>query len=749
MTHPRIVLSVIIIMFFALPAFCQDADSLKTAEPDTLVPPVEAEVSETVPAVEKTPETDAEVSDITPAEEETPAVEAEIEAKIEIEPDAATENEPEVIEEPESDSEAAFEAEVTNEPVPEVNLVIDRREEGNLVIENVPEIPETVKQRYRQYQNVRSAGLHGWDAWGKGMYISTRFAETSQVHYVTQPGGTRSQISYFNEPVGGVSVRPDTMNPGYIFMMDAGGSEVSQMYYYDLTDGSYKMISDGESRYGCVLWYQDGSKFAFVSTKRNGTDFDIYVADMDNISQPQMVYEGKGYWGPSDWSPDGSQLLIYNYISITNSKVMILDIASGSLTPILNQEGEYSMGNAVWRSDGRRIYFTSDFESEFKKLYSHNTKNGKIKLVSEKIDWDISGLRLTPDGKTLAFRANENGTHKIYLMNTFTNWFKQIEAIPSGLIGGLEFDPAGERLGFSLNTPQTPGDVYVYNRNKNNLVRWTFSEVGGLNPDTFIMPEIIEFTTFDTVTGGAKRSIPAYYFKPQGEGPFPVIIYLHGGPEGQFMPYFSSNFNYWVNELGIALIAPNVRGSSGYGKTFLKLDNGFLRENSVKDAGALLDWIDRQPELNNEKIAVFGGSYGGYMVLAMMTNYNDRLAAGVDVVGISNFVTFLENTGKYRQDLRRVEYGDERDPDMREFLTKISPLTNAGKISIPLYVVQGLNDPRVPATEAEQIVDIIRMNEGDVWYLLAKDEGHGFRKKVNRDFYYMSVALFWEEYLLK
>ena len=416
--------------------------------------------------------------------------------------------------------------------------------------------------------------------------------------------------------------------------------------------------------------------------------------------------------------------------------------------PLIDQEGEFAIGSGVYRPDGRRIYFVSNFEGEFSKLYYYDVKDGKIKNLTKKIEWDISGLTVANDGKNLAFTVNENGTERLYIMNTFTNWFSMVDQIPAGTIGAMEFNPAGDKIAFTLNTPQT-GDVYSYDLKTNQLMRWTYSEVGGLNPDAFVMPELIHYPTFDNIDSLTQRTIPAYYFKPPGEGPFPVVIYLHGGPEGQFTPYFSSTFNFWLNELGIAILAPNVRGSSGYGKSFLKLDNGFLRENSVKDAGALLDWIEKQPELNSDRIGVMGGSYGGYMVLSMMTHYNDRIAAGVDNVGISNFVTFLKNTGDYRRDLRRAEYGDERGVKMHNFLIRISPLTNASKITKPLFVVQGLNDPRVPVTEAEQMVTVIRNNGGDVWYLLGKDEGHGFSKKTNYDYYRAATVLFWQEYLLK
>jgi dipeptidyl aminopeptidase/acylaminoacyl peptidase len=227
-----------------------------------------------------------------------------------------------------------------------------------------------------------------------------------------------------------------------------------------------------------------------------------------------------------------------------------------------------------------------------------------------------------------------------------------------------------------------------------------------------------------------------------------VLIYIHGGPESQFRPGFSPVFQYYLNELGLAVIAPNVRGSTGYGKNFLKLDNGYKREDSVKDIGKLLDWIKQQPELDSSRVAVIGGSYGGYMVLASMAHFNNRLRCGIDVVGISNFVTFLENTKSYRRNLRRVEYGDERDPRMRRHLERISPTANAHKIAKPILIIQGQNDPRVPASEAEQMLHAIRRNGGEAWYMLAKDEGHGFRKKSNREFYDKTVILFLQKHLL-
>ena len=275
-----------------------------------------------------------------------------------------------------------------------------------------------------------------------------------------------------------------------------------------------------------------------------------------------------------------------------------------------------------------------------------------------------------------------------------------------------------------------------------DLTRWTESEVGGLDTTAFRVPELIRYPTFD-MDGAEQREIPAWVYKPAGKGPHPVVISIHGGPEGQSRPSFSSTYQMWIEKLGVAVIRPN-----GYGKTYVGLDNGFKREDSVKDIGALLDWIETQPDLDKDRVAVFGGSYGGYMVLASAVHYSDRLAAAVDIVGISNFVTFLENTQDYRRDLRRVEYGDERDPAMRAHLEKISPLNNVDQISVPMFIVQGENDPRVPVTEAAQVVEALREQGHTVWYMNALNEGHGYRKRENRDIYQQATVLFLQKHLV-
>ena len=345
--------------------------------------------------------------------------------------------------------------------------------------------------------------------------------------------------------------------------------------------------------------------------------------------------------------------------------------------------------------------------------------------------------------------------------------------LPLGIPSGVSWHENGREIAFNFTSARSAADVYSYDVKSGKLERWTESETGGLNPETFAEPRLIPWKSFDkrwteSETGGLPTanfvepelvrvksfdglSVSGFLYRPDPKkfpGKRPLLVTIHGGPESQARPSFLARNNYYLDELGVALLYPNVRGSSGYGKTFLTLDNGFKREDSVKDIGAFLDWAGRDAGIDSARLAVTGGSYGGYMTLACMTHFSDRLRCGVDIVGISSFLSFLKNTQDYRRDLRRVEYGDERDPKMAEFMAKMAPLNNVDKIGKPLFIVQGLNDPRVPVTEAEQMAKAIRDRGGKVWYLMAKDEGHGFQKKKNADFQFVSTIQFFRENLL-
>ena len=615
---------------------------------------------------------------------------------------------------------------------------------GNMHVENVPDLYFETADRVRQYLQVRSAWFSDWHPDGQSLLMATRFAETFQLHLLRQPGGARRQVTFFKEPVSSGQFCRAAGENGFLFSMDQGGSENYQIFYFDLNNGQYKRLTDGLSKNSSPLWSPQGTTFAFSSTLRNGRDHDIHLCDIKSPDNTRLVCQVQGMWVPLSWSPDGSQLLLLDYLSATETRLHMLEVDSGNIQPLFPPDSEpVAYGDACWSADGTGIYLIADRDGEFQQLYHLALNSRVLTRLSAEIPWNVTDIHLSPDGGSLAVVTNEDGISRLYLLDTASARLLPIE-LPTGLISTPRFSPDGQQLAFTFNCPHHPADIYTLRLADQTLTRWTESETGGLNTTHFAVPELIHYPSFDNL------EIPAFYYKPRlySDRPLPVLIHIHGGPESQFQPGYSSMFQYWINELDLAVIAPNVRGSTGYGKTYIKLDNGYLREDSVKDIGALLDWIAAQPELDERRVCVYGGSYGGYMVLASLVHYSHRLRCGIDMVGISNFVTFLKNTKAYRRDLRRVEYGDERDPDMRAFLESISPTTNAHRIAVPLMVAQGENDPRVPASEAEQIVRTVREKGQEVWYILAHDEGHGFQKQVNLEYYYTAVSDFLETHLL-
>lgn len=623
---------------------------------------------------------------------------------------------------------------------------VTRVEVGNRVSENLPEVPAELVERLDRYQNTRGASFAGWLEDGS-LIVTTRFAETNQAHRVRTPLGMREQLTFYREPINAVGTAPAPGADGFVFGKDVGGSEFWQLFWYDLASREVTMLTDGKrSQNTTPLWSHDGGRMAWASTARNGTDYDLWVRDMAT-GEARIVLKEGGLWTPMDFSPDGKRLLVLRYVSINESYPGELDLATGKLELFPVDGGKAAFNAFRYAPDGRSVYYVSDEEREFLTLRHHDPAGGAPTLVSGDVPWDVSDLAIADDGRHLAYVANEDGISKLRVLSLPGHREIPLPELPIGVIGGLGFSPDGQRLALTLNSATSPSDVYVVELATAKLVRWTQSEVGGLDASNFRAPTLVRYPTFDTVDG-QPRTIPAFYYRPEGDGPFPVVVNIHGGPESQALPVFNPTIQFMLEELKVAVLVPNVRGSAGYGKSYLQLDNGLLREDSVKDIGALLDWIGQQPELDASRVGVSGGSYGGYMVLASLVHFNDRIRAGIDVVGISDFGTFLANTESYRRDLRRAEYGDERIPEMKAFHDRIAPLNNAGKITSPLFVAQGYNDPRVPWTEAEQIVKAVRGNGGDVWYLLFKDEGHGFRKKANSDYFGAASVLFWQKHLL-
>ena len=619
-----------------------------------------------------------------------------------------------------------------------------------IVADGVPPIPEEVARQLGRYQNFRSASFGGWHPVRREMLIGTRFADTTQVHHLAMPLGARRQLTFFPErcsPIG-FDPRPDQEN--LLFSMDAGGSEDFQLYRLDRGGGEVTLLTDGRSRNGGVAISPRSGRIAFYSTARNGRDWDLYGMDPADPSTRRMIREASGPLSPLDWSPDDRYLLVLQPVSVVESYLHVLDPASGGMElltpaadpPVYHGEGRFD-------HEGKAIYFISDRGSELRRVHRMDLATRREAPVPIEVAGDVESIDLSPDGRTLAFTVNEGGFGALRLYDLAAAVELPRPAHPPGVLSGVRFHPRRAEVAFAIQSARSPGDVYSYDLDAGALTRWTESEAGGMDAGALPQPAAIRYPTFDRVDGSPRMLAALLTLPPpRFAGPRPVLVEVHGGPEGQSRPGFEGRDNYYVNELGIALLRPNVRGSTGYGRSFVALDDGRKREDAVRDLGALLDWVATRPDLDARRVCVTGGSYGGYMALAAAVHFGDRLRCAIDTVGISSFVTFLENTRGYRQDLRRVEYGDERDPAMREFLGRISPLAGAGRIGIPLLVAQGANDPRVPRSEAEQIVAKVRASGSTVWYVLAMDEGHGFAKKANADYLQHAVVMFLREFLM-
>lgn len=609
-----------------------------------------------------------------------------------------------------------------------------------LVADGIPPVPDQLVASTRPYMEFRTAGFSGWNAADRSMLITTRFGNVTQLHTVAGPMMARNQISFEAEPLQG---RWSPAGDVLVVSKDVGGDEFYQLYR--LAHGRLELLTDGKSRNQFNAWSHDGRLIAYSSTRRNGTDSDLYVMDPRDRRTDRVVAEVKGGgWAARDFSPDGQMLVVLEYRSITKSNLHLLDVASGKLTAIGDHSRPIAYGDAAFAPDGT-LWVTSDEDSDFRRLGTLDPKTGAFTPRNPETRWDVDAFDIAPDGRFVAYVVNEAGRSIVRLLDVKSGEVRTASGLPAGVVGALEIAPWGA-IGLSFTSATSAADAYSIDPVTLAVTRWTKSETGGLDPNANVEPEIVEVTSFD----GERVSGFLYLPDPtRFPGRRPLIVNIHGGPESQYRPGFLGRTNYLINELGIAVFYPNVRGSTGFGKRFVGLDNGpFQREDSVKDIGAFLDALATNPRLDPARIAVAGGSYGGYMCFASAILYGDRLQGANCVVAISNFVTFLENTQDYRRDLRRVEYGDERDPGQRAKLIAISPLTRAREIKIPLLVVTGANDPRVPASEADQIISAVRAQGGEAWHLLGRNEGHGFAKKENADYQFWASLMFWKQTLL-
>lgn len=600
------------------------------------------------------------------------------------------------------------------------------RQVGAATLQNVPEIPAEVRGGVQHFENFRAAELQGWLADGS-MLVATRFGTTRQIHRVLRPGGARTQLTFSREPAKEALPIPGTER--FVVVRDLGGDEWFQLLVA-APDGRLEPLTEAGTRNEYPVPSRDGRRIVWTRAAADTAEYAILVADLMQPDAVRIAYQTEGVLQVTDVSPDSRSVLFLRRISNRESEVHSLDLETGKTRRIAPRRGRALYLDPYFTPDGRSIIAISDRDSDVLRLLEIDVASGRDVVLTPDLEWGVEDSELSPGGRVLAYSIREDGYSRIVLQDRIARRALPQPDLPRGVLARMKFSPDGAHIGFSLSTPTIPGDVWSWDIASGTLTRWTESELGDLDASQLVEPGLVRFESFDGL------EVPAFIYRPGGVAPderTPVIIDIHGGPESQSRPLFNPGAQYFVAELGATVVLPNVRGSEGYGKRYLDLDNAGKREDSVRDIGALLDWIAKQPGLDADRVAVYGQSYGGYMVLASMTHYADRLVGGVARYGISDFVTFLENTEDYRRDLRRAEYGDERDAKMRKVFAEISPLANVAKIVKPMLVMQGANDPRVPQSESDQVVAGIRANGVEVWYVLFADEGHGFLKKPNND----------------
>ncbi len=474
---------------------------------------------------------------------------------------------------------------------------------------------------------------------------------------------------------------------------------------------------------------------------RDSGSCDIDIIDPDSGALPRLA-AGNECADPLDWSPDDRKLLLRRRVSAYEESLYILDLATGQKREVEPSAAKGAIANAKFSRDGTGVYFISNRDGDHARLRYVNLFTAEKSDISSRSDVDVEQFALSRDGHYLAYVTDEGGADKLNLLDLRAHQDLVPPRLPApGMVDSLSFDPDSKRLLFGLATAIQPRDAYVLDVAGNRLEPWTASEPGPLNRTKFVLPRLTQFPTFDRLDGKS-RELPLYIYEPASPGAHPVLIVLHDGPDARFRPTFDPWIQYVVNELGFAVLAPNVRGSSGYGKTFGALARGDQREDAIKDIGALLVWLALDSRFDKTHVIVSGTGYGGYMALAALVNYGERLRGAVAMAPITDFIAFVGSTAPETRGAAREEYGDERDADDRLFLRRISPLINAERITRPVLIAHGQNDRSVPLAQSDQLVLRLRVRNQTVWYLKATDEGGNFVRWQNREAYYRAFAEF-------
>jgi dipeptidyl aminopeptidase/acylaminoacyl peptidase len=614
---------------------------------------------------------------------------------------------------------------------------------GNLVFDGIPDQTlDSAADTLDAYLSGRQASPLGFSPKGQ-LLIATKFGDVDQLHVVDHAGAERRQLTFLRDPITQAAFSPDANRNAFLYLKDSSGEGNTQIYYQRVGEIASRRLTDGKSANGAPVWSNAGREIAFFSTARDGISYDIDVVEPESGALPRLAVTGDGAaWYPLDWSPDDRKLLVEKHVADGDDSLYVVDLGTGQKREVDASSSKVSIAAAKFSRDATGVYLVSDRDSEFAKLRYVNLFTSEKVELSSRASWDVEQFALSKDGHYLAYVVNEGGTDKLNLIDLRTHQDLVPPRLPpAAVIDSLSFDAQSKRLAFGSSAANQPRDAYVLEVENNRVEAWTSSEAGPMDPSKFVMPRVSQFPTFDR-SDGKSRQIPLYVYEPASTGPHPVLIVLRGGPGSQFRPAFDPWIQYVVNELGFSVLAPNVRGSSGYGKNYASLDKGAQREDAVKDVGALLVWLGLDNRFDAKRVVVSGDAYGGYLALAALINYGERLRGGVVMGAITDFIGYLGTTAPYLQNSERQRFGDEKDPDTRAYLRRISPLTGADRITRPLLIVQGKNDSQVPLGQSDQLVNRLRSRSGTVWYLKANDEGHRFARRQNIDAYYRVFAQF-------
>jgi dipeptidyl aminopeptidase/acylaminoacyl peptidase len=624
----------------------------------------------------------------------------------------------------------------------------------SLTIEGIPPIPQSIADGLARYAQYRQAQMQTWHPSKRQILIRTALGNAAQLHYVEGPGRDRRQLTWYRLGVHtDVSPSFDPADPNtFVFQYDPGNTEMRSLYRYDMATGETTLVTTSKTRYSHI-WARQGKWLAFDSSERNGKDRDLYVIEPSDPKTKRLLAEVAGAFSPEDWSPDGSTILASENFGNAETYLWRVNVKTGEKTPI-NRRGDGNPAvwfNARFSNDGKKVYAISDrgIGGEPRVWRCDVAACAWTPVTADGLVVDISQgsgeLELSSDGSMLAVVLDRGSSTELQIIDLTTMKPRPLPSIGKGVLSQLHWRPGSRELAFTFGSVKAQGDVYSVDASLGTLTRWTFSEAS-FNPDVLPAPEVVEWKSFDgqTISGILYR--PAAKFT----GPRPVMVQIHGGPDLRDRARWQGRSNYFLNEMGVALLWPNVRGSSGFGRKFAQMDDGKGRDGAIKDIGALLDWIAKRPDLDQNRVVLAGASYGGWLALEAGIVYNDRIRGIIEGAGMTDLVTYLEQTEQARQENRRQEFGDERDPEMRLYLQSISPLTRASDLKKPTFILHPGKDTRVPVAQARELLKALKSNNATVWYAEFADANHdGFpNTAANIDWMLASWIMFMKTFVL-